>query len=181
MTLHVRELTSDESAKIDKLIHSRTAPVRLIQRAWMIKLSAEGESARAIAKRLDVVEAGPRLWIKRFNAEGLPGLEDAPRSGCPRTYTEEQRSQVIAKARGLPPKPEGSELPPTCHWTLDLLQVELDKDGLPIKRSQIRRILKDEHIKWQKDRTWLESDDPEFAQKRGTSLSFIPSRQLAAR
>ncbi len=106
---------------------------------------------------------------------------DAPRSGRPETYTEEQRSQVIAKARGLPPKPEGEDLPPTCHWTLDRLQEELNKEGLPIKRSQIRRILKAERIKWQKSRTWLESDDPEFGAKRGRSSSSTSSHQQVVR
>jgi hypothetical protein len=50
---------------------------------------------------------------------------------------------------------------------LDELTRTLNKDGLPIKRSQIRRILRAEHVKWQKPRNWLESDDPEFGEKRG--------------
>jgi len=117
----------------------------------------------------------------RCNEQGLAALDDALGSGRRETYTEEQRSRVIAKARGLPPKPEGEDLPPTCHWTLDRLQEELNKEGLPIKRSQIRRILKAEHIKWQKPRTWLESDDPEFAEKRGRSSSSTPTHPMAVR
>jgi transposase len=88
---------------------------------------------------------------------------------------------VIAKARSLPPKPTDGEVPPTCHWTLDRLRDELAKDGLPIKRSQIRRLLREEHIKWQKPRTWLESDDPEFAAKRGRLSSSTPIRRRAVR
>ena len=72
-------------------------------------------------------------------------------------------------------------MPPTCHWTLDRLQAELAKEGLPIKRSQIRRLLKAEHIKWQKPRTWLESGDPDFAEKRGASSASTRLRPLAAR
>jgi transposase len=71
-------------------------------------------------------------------------------------------------------------VPPTCHWTLDRLQMELAKEGIAIKRSQIRRILKAEHIKWQRPRTWLESDDPEFAAKRGQSSNSTPTHPLAA-
>ena len=66
------------------------------------------------------------------------------------------------------------------HWTLDRLQEELNRDGVPIRRSQIRRLLKAEHIKWQKPRTWLESDDPDFAEKRGGSSGSTPTRPLAA-
>ncbi len=176
----VRELTAEEQAKIERLVHSQTAPVRLVRRAWVVKLSAEGQTPLEIARRLGVVEKVPRLWIRRFNEHGVAGLDDASRSGRKPTYIEEQRSRVIAKARGLPPKPEGEEVPPTCHWTLDRLEEELNKEGLPIKRSQIRRILKAEHIKWQKPRTWLESDDPEFAEKRGRSLGSTPSRLKVA-
>jgi transposase len=184
MALRVRELTKEEQAKIERLVSSQTAPVRLVRRAWIVKLSSEGASALEIARRLEVAEKVPRLWIRRFNVQGLDALDDAPRSGRPETYTEEEKSRVIAKARGLPPKPEGpegQELPPTCHWTLDLLERELNKEGLAIRRSQIRRILQAEHVKWQRPRTWLESDDPEFAAKRGRSSSSTSSHQLAAR
>lgn len=95
---------------------------------------------------------------------------------------------MIALARGLPPRlppkpdegPDG-QLPPTCHWTLDRLQGELAKRGVPSKRSQIRRMLKAEHIKWQKPRTWLESDDPEVAEKRGPLSGSPPLHQRGAR
>lgn len=175
MALHVRALSDEERTKIERLTRSQTAPVRLAARSWIVQLSAEGETVPAIAARLGVGPDTVRTWIKRFNAAGPAGLDDAPRAGRPHTYEEDVRSRVIAKARSLPPKPEdGGEVPPTCHWTLDRLQEELAKDGLPIKRSQIRRILRAEHVKWQKPRTWLESDDPEFAEKRGPSSGSTP-------
>ena len=37
-----------------------------------------------------------RRWITRFNAQGLPGLTDAPRQGRPTTYTPEEVGTVIA-------------------------------------------------------------------------------------
>src|SRR5262249_50827354 len=135
----------------------------------------------AIAAALNLSEKCVRQWIARFNAAGLEGLDDAARSGRPRTYDEEVYSRVVAKARGLPPKPADGEVPPTCHWTLDRLQDELAKDGVPIRRSQIRRILRTEHLKWQKPRTWLESNDPAFAEKRAPSSGSTPSRLRAAR
>lgn len=184
MALHLRPLRDDEQAKIERLTHAQTAPVRLARRARIIALAATGLTVPAIARQVQQSEECVRRWIERFNTEGLDGLEDAPRSGRPRTYPEDAYSRVIAKARSLPPKPadgEEGEVPPTCHWTLDRLQVELAKEGLPIKRSQIRRLLKAEHLKWQQPRTWLESDDPDFAQKRGQSFSSTRSRRRAAR
>ncbi len=181
MAIHVRALTDEERAKVDRLVRSQTAPVRLAQRAKILQLSAEGKTVPVIARELSFGQVATRLWVHRFNEKGFEGLEDEPRSGRPPTYTEANRSRVIAKARSLPPKPEGIEVPPTCHWTLDDLTAELNKGGLAIKRSQIRRILKAEHVKWQKPRSWLESDDPEFAEKRGRLSASTPVRRRAAR
>lgn len=160
--------------KLGKLLRAQSAPLRLVRRAKVIHLACTGQSLRAIAQQLQMSVHGVQPWIDRFNRLGLDGLDDAPRSGRPRTYREDPRSQVIAKARALPPKPEGAEVPPTCHWTLDLLQRELNSDGVAIKRSQIRRILKEEHIAWGKPRTWLESEDPHFAGKERGSSSSTP-------
>src|SRR5581483_5068490 len=143
--------------------------------------SAERQTVPRIARALGLGEQTIRVWVERFNTAGLEGLADAPRTGRPRTYTAAERSRVIAKARGLPPKPEQEAVPPTGHWTLDRRQAERHREGLPIKRSQIRRIVGEEHVKWQKPRTWLESDDPEFAAKRGPSARSTPTRRLEAR
>ena len=183
MALQVRALTEGERTKIERLTHAQTAPVRLARRARIIALAATGRTVPTIAREVRQSEACVRRWIERFTAAGVDGLDDAPRAGRPRTYPEDAYSRVIAKARALPPTPDDAEgaVPPTCHWTLDRLQGELAKEGLRIKRSQIRRLLKAEHIAWQKPRTWLESTDPDFAEKRGPSSASTPSRLPAAR
>src|SRR5215471_7837813 len=109
MTLHVRPLTDNEQAKIERLTHAQTAPVRLARRAHIIALAAMGLSVPTIARHIQQSEEGVRRWIERFNVAGLDGLDDAPRSGRPRTYDEQTYSRVIAKARGLPPKPAADE------------------------------------------------------------------------
>jgi transposase len=181
MALQLRELTPEEHRKIGRLIRSQSAPLRLVRRASIIHLAMSGTSLRAIARELRMSPHGVRPWIERFNRLGLDGLDDAPRSGRPPTYSEDQRGQVLAKARSLPPKPPSGEVPATCHWTLDLLQRELHRDGIPIKRSQIRRLLKEEHIAWQHPRTWLESDDPDFAGKEPGSSGSTRIRRRRAR
>jgi len=181
MALQLRTLSADERIKIDRLTHAQTAPVRLARRAHIIALAAQGLTAPQIANQLQISEKAVRQWLKRFETAGVDGLEDAPRSGRPPTYRPDETNRVIAKARSLPPKPEQGETPPTCHWTLDRLQAELAKEGIPIKRSQIRRILKVEQIKWQQPRTWLESNDPQFAEKRGPSSTSTPPHPLAVR
>src|SRR5215831_3956399 len=118
MALTLRALTDEEREKIERLMRAQSAPVRIVRRARIIHLAARGLSAPGIAQQSGVSEKAVRQRIERFAAEGIAGLDDASRSGRPRTYSEEVYSQVVAKARGLPPKPADEEVSPTCHWTL---------------------------------------------------------------
>jgi transposase len=179
MTLQMRALTDEERTKLERIVHAQTAPVRLARRGRIVQRAAAGVTAPAIAVQVQQREPCVRRWIARCNAAGLEGVDDAPRAGRPRTSPEDADSRVVAKARGLPPKPADGEVPPTGHWTLDRRQAELAKEGLPIKRSQIRRLLKAEPITWQKPRTGLERPDPDFAEQRGRA-SGSPRRRLRA-
>ncbi len=80
----LRELTAEEIAEIRRLAASRTESVRLVQRAQIIALMLEDPELTASRAGLRVGYkthgTGP-FWVKRFNAEGVAGLEDRPRSG----------------------------------------------------------------------------------------------------
>lgn len=173
----LRELTPEEQRAIAELAHARTAPARLVERARIIQAAARGQSGGQIAAGLGCSRPTAYAWIRRFNAEGLRGLEERPRSGRPHTYTAEQRAEVLAAAL-TDPKELG--LPFGC-WTLDRLQVYLNEQkGIPIKRSRIDELLIDEGLRWRKDETWFgERVAPEFAEKSGPSRPSTPSRRPA--
>lgn len=116
MPLQVRALTDGEQTKIERLTHAQSVPVRLVCRALIIALAAQGLTAPHIAAQLQISEKAVRQWAKRFEASGLDGLEDAPRSGHPHTYQPDETNRVIATARSLPPKPTEGELP--CYDSL---------------------------------------------------------------
>ena len=138
-----------------------------MERAKIILLASQGERVGQIAQQLGIGADTVRLWLKRFNAEGLPGLADLPRSGKPPTYTQEQVGEVIAAALT---HPQSLGLPFGC-WTLDRLEAYLNEEqDIPIKRSRLGQILLDEGLRWRGQETWFgERVDPEFAQKRGSS------------
>ncbi len=165
--VRLRELTDEERAALERLAHSRTAQARLVERARMIWYASQGELAPLIAQRVQVREFTVREWIKRFNAGGLPGLEDRPRSGRPATYSAEEVAEVIAAALTDPQKLEL----PFASWTLDRLEAYLNEQkGIAIKRSRIDEILIAEGLRWRKHESWFgERVDPEFAEKRGGS------------
>jgi transposase len=192
VALRVRELTDEENEQIKRLAHSRTAPARRVERARMIWLASQGRRVAAIATDLHVTAETVRLWLKRFNAAGLEGLKDAPRSGRPATYTPEQVGEVIAAALT---NPQHLNLPFGC-WTLDRLEAYLNEEkGIPIKRSRIDELLIAEGLRWRTQETWFgerasiasgadrpatppplkkeREVDPDFAQKRGPSRPCI--------
>jgi transposase len=190
VALHLRELTPEETDDIKRLARSRTAPARLVERARMVWLASQGQRVPAIARELRLHEQTVREWLKRFNAAGLAGLQDAARPGRPATYTPEQVGEVIATALT---NPQRLGLPFGC-WTLDRLEAYLNEErGLPIKRSRIDELLIAEGLRWRSQETWfgeraaLEAApdqqhapikkerevDPDFAQKRGSSRPCI--------
>ena len=183
MTLQVRPVRDDEQQQqMERLTRGQTGPVRLARRARSSALAATSLSVPALAVQgPQSSQACGRCWIERFTATGRAGLDDAPRAGRPRTSPEDASRRVMAKARGRPPKPEDGEVPPTCHWPLDRLQIALATEGRSIQRRPIRRSLKTEHRKWQQPRTGLASPDPDCADKRGASSASRAIRHPAAR
>jgi transposase len=173
----LRALTPEEKGAVSELARSRTAPARLVDRARIVLAAAEGQSAGKIAAGLGCSRPTVYAWIRRFNAEGMPGLQERRRSGRPHTYSAEQRAEVIAAALT---DPQALGLPFGC-WTLDRLQAYLnERKKIPIKRSRIDEILVDEGLNWRKDETWFgERVDPAFAEKRGPSSGSTRRRRRA--
>jgi transposase len=176
--VRVRELTAQEVEAVKRLAHSRTEAARRVERAKIVWLSHEGQLAPAIAEELHLDAETVRARLKRFNAQGLPGLEDAARSGRPTTYTTEEVGEVVAAALT---NPQSLGLP-YASWTLDRLEAYLNETkAIAIKRTRIDDILLAEGLRWRKQETWFgERVDPEFAEKRGSSPDFTRSRRPTA-
>jgi transposase len=171
--LRVREMTAEETTTIKRLAHSRTESARLVERARMIWLAQQGRSIPAIARELQRHDQTVRLWLKRFNEQGVEGLADEPRPGAPPTYAPEQISEIIAAAL-TDPQQLGQ---PFGSWTLDRLAAYLhETKRLAIKRSRIGEILLAEGLRWWQQESWFgERVDPRFAEKRGSSSRSTPS------
>ena len=125
MAIKLRTLTEIEKAAIEKLARSRTAAAREVERARMILLASKGKRVDAIAEELELSAATVRTWLKRFNSDGLDGLNDLARSGRPATYNSEQVAEVIAAALSAPQK-LGQ---PFACWTLDRLETYLNRQS----------------------------------------------------
>ncbi len=162
-----RTLTEPEATAIQRLAHSRTEPARLVERAQIVWRAHRGARVPAIARALGLCDATVRLWLKRFDAHGVAGLKDAPRSGRPPVYDASAVGEVIAASLT---KPDDLGLDFGC-WTLDRLTAYLqEQKGVRIGRTRVGEILRTEGLRWQQEETWFgERVDPEFVQKRGRS------------
>jgi transposase len=174
MALKLRELTAEEQDAIKKFARSRTAPARLVERAKMISLAARGDTVPAIADRLKLNQVTVRTRLKRFNSDGLAGLNDRQRSGRPTTFTPEEVAEVVAASLT---DPQALSLP-FGSWTMDRLAAYLrEHKRLAISRSRISELLIAEGLRWRSQETWFgERVDPEFAEKRGASRPCTPRR-----
>jgi transposase len=83
---------------------------RLARRAAIVLGFAEGEEAKALARRFRLSEPTVVKWRTRFEASRLAGLVDAARSGAPRRILNDDVERVLAHM-ALPP-PAGQ-----ARWT----------------------------------------------------------------
>ena len=105
-------------------------------------------------------------WRRRYHDLGFSGLQDAPRSGRPRTIASTTRVRVISVASELPQQQERT----VTRWTLEEIVATLLEDlhTDAISRSSIWRILHDVDLKPHKSEYWLNSHDEHFESKAHT-------------
>jgi transposase len=176
-----------EERTLRRLAAARHAPASLIQRARIITASWDGASVPEVAQRLGGHPKTVSKWLHRFNqTHGIDGLADLPRPGLPRRLSEHERGRIIQLARTQPPgrlhqggegllAPADPEAP--APWTLDTLTEAAQAEGIRVGRSQVRRILLAERVRWRRTRSWATSSDPEFAPKGRRSSPAPPPRR----
>lgn len=182
-------LTATEERQIRKLAGARHAPGDWIRRARMIVLSWQGQRTRAIALAVGCHPQTVRGRLARFNTEGLDGLGDRPGAGRKPRLSERERGVVIALARTDPPGRmvrHGGAFRPgrpdkEAQWSLDALTAAARERGVRIARSQVRRILKAEGVRWRRTHSWATSEDPDFGPKERGSSPSTRTRRPARR
>ncbi len=181
---------AEEERKVRKLAGSRHAPGDWILRARIICGSWQGLRTAKIAEDLGCHPKTVRERIHRFNDEGLDGLGDRPRAGRRPRLTEPERSKIIALVAKNPPgklltEPDGvlraEDETKAAYWTLTALADAAREIGIEIGRSQVRRILLREGVRWRNTRPWAQSVDPEFVPKGRGSSSSTPTHHQTPR
>jgi transposase len=152
-----------QSQELDHLYRTTKAP-RLRTRAQMILLSAEqGLKVPQIAAIARESEATVGRWLKRYRAEGLEGLQEAPRPGRPAEITAAYRAELLAAVRR---RPRSLHLPFSL-WTLQRLADYLaERTGVRVSDETVRRVLKQAGIVLSRPQHQISSPDPDYAVKK---------------
>jgi transposase len=155
---------SEEQREALEQLYRKTKLPRVRTRAQMILLSVEqGLKAEEIAAIVRESTVTVLTWLKRYLAEGIEGLQDAPRAGRSATVTEDFRKCLLESVRRRP-RSLGLAF---SMWTLQRLADYLaEKTGLRVSDETIRRELAKEGIVFSRPQHTISSPDPEYQVKK---------------
>jgi len=130
----------------------------------MVLLSSEqGLKAEEIAQIVRESHITVLRWLKRYLAEGVEGLQDAPRSGRSVVVTVEYRKRLLEVVRRRP-RSLGLEY---SMWTLQRLADYLaEETGIRTSDETVRRELAKEDIVFSRPQHTISSPDPEYQVKK---------------
>lgn len=147
-------MTPEEKTAIDRWARGKSFPLRLVQRAQIIQLSAQGVFNHDIASRLRLSRPTVQLWRERFLAFRLFGLEkDAPRPGrLPKISSRKIKAVVEATLRTTPPR--------ATHWSTRTMA-----KAQGISKATVQRIWQEHNLKPHLIKTFKLSRDKQFIEK----------------
>jgi len=147
-------LSLEERSTLEAWSRGRSQPLRLVQRAQIIRMAADGVLNQTIAETLNISRPTVQLWRDRFLALRLAGLEkDAPRPGrIPKIPQAQVAAVVEATLHSTPPN--------ATHWSARSMA---KAQGL--SRMTIQRIWKQYNLKPHLVETFKLSRDKHFLEK----------------
>ncbi|MBI3650607.1 MAG: helix-turn-helix domain-containing protein [Acidobacteria bacterium] len=131
------KLSDTERLYLESLLAKGRLSARQFKRATGLLELHRGKTLQAVAATLSVDYNTVALWRDNYLAQGLDGLQEAPRSGRPIVIDGTQRAQITALACSTAPSGR-------ARWSLRLLAdkvVELGY-GDAISHTQVGNLLK---------------------------------------
>jgi transposase len=145
-------LTDEQRATLQRWSRGRRTPARLVRRARIVLLAAEGKRNEQIATELGVERTIVGRWRQRFVGHGLAGIEkDAPRGG------RKPNTRLAAKIIEYTTRRQPSN---ATHWSTNSLARELG-----VSQSRVSRVWRANGLKPHLTRTFKVSNDPQFVEK----------------
>jgi transposase len=155
MSRKARPITcsSEDRQELERLASSRTEPKQTVDRARLILGCLDGKWVQTVAQECHTRPNTVIKWRQRFEQDGLAGLDDAPRAGPKPVYGTDFRNQVLGLLEKPPP-------PGQACWDGPAVAAALGGSV-----HAVWRVLRQEGICLQRQRSWCVSTDKEFAAK----------------
>jgi transposase len=148
------EISEKDRATLKKWSRGRSTPARLVLRAKIVLLAAEGKSNQEIAATLCTKETTVGRWRQRFAKLGLPGIEkDAGGRGRKPIARGKIATEIVT--RTTQSRPDNA-----THWSCRSLA-----EVLGTSASMVARVWRANGLKPHLVRTFKVSNDPEFLSK----------------
>lgn len=147
-------LSAEERATLATWERGRSFPLRLMQRARIVRMAGDGIPNHDIAREVGVSRPTVQLWRERFLALRIAGLtKDAPRPGrLPRIPERKVRAVIDATLRTKPPA--------ATHWSVRTMA-----EAQGISPASVQRIWKQHNLKPHLTKTFKISRDKHFVDK----------------
>lgn len=113
-----------------------------------------------IEAKLSVASRTIGQWKKRYLAQGLPGLKDAPRPGTSKKISARTEARICSIVQEPPPVGR-------THWSASLIS---RRTGVP-ERS-VNMVLARNNLKPHLHRSFMVSNDPDFEEKAAEILGL---------
>lgn len=167
--IQIPTLDDEHLSELDTL-YRKTKDVRLRNRAQMVLLAAEKKlTAAEIAAIVRESEHTVRRWLKRYLAEGIEGLKDAPRRGAIPKVTPTYIAELLRVVRQRPRSLEQ----PFSMWTLQrLADYMAEETGIRISAEAVRLHLLAHDIVLSRPQHKISSPDPEYEVKKRRSKRY---------
>jgi transposase len=147
-------LSGGQREMLDRLVVSRTAPFREVQRARALLLAADGWANVRIAAALGATPVTVRAWRSRFEAEGLAKFAKVAKG--------RGRRPVIAQAviDQILDLTQNSTPPGETHWSTRTMA-----ERVGVSKDTVQRVWSARGLKPHLVKTFKLSNDPRFEEK----------------
>jgi transposase len=146
-------LSEEERAALEGWVRRRSTPQAWALRCRIILACASGASNKDVAERLGSTPHAVGRWRARFVEHRIAGLGDMPRSGGPRTVTDEQVAAVVTTTLESTPRH-------ATHWSTRSMAAEMG-----LSQSTVSRIWRAFGLQPHRAETFKLSTDPYFVDK----------------
>src|ERR1700704_6162941 len=147
-------MTDGQREVLESLVRSRTSEFRVVQRAQVLLLAADGVSNVEVAERCEVSRPTVLAWRAQFEAEGLVKFGQVAKGrGRKATIPAEKIAEIVDLT--LHHKPDGE-----THWSCRMMAKRAGVSSATVQRIWSARGLKPHLVN-----TFKLSTDPRFEEK----------------